>query len=76
MTDLVKAPAHYLALGVTCPGCGGVIECKRVSRHMSSMLGQALQYLWRADFKGRPIEDLEKAIECIREEIAMRTEAR
>lgn len=29
MSDLVKAPAHYLALGVTCPGCGGAIECLR-----------------------------------------------
>lgn len=76
MSDPVKAPAHYLALGVTCPACGGAIECKRVTRHLSFELGSAVKYVWRADHKRAPIEDLEKAIECIREEIAMRTEAR
>lgn len=76
MSDPVKSPAHYLALGATCADCGAPIEAKRVTRHLPFELGSAVKYIWRCDFKGRSIEDLEKAIECIREEIAMRTDAR
>jgi hypothetical protein len=37
------------------------IECIEVVRHMSFNIGNAMKYLWRADEKGAPIEDLEKA---------------
>jgi len=42
---------------------------------MSFELGSAVKYIWRCDQKGDAIENLEKAIECITEEIAMRKEA-
>lgn len=48
------------------------IECIDVVRHMNFNLGNAMKYLWRADQKGRPVEDLEKAIWYIRDEINRR----
>jgi hypothetical protein len=39
---------------------------------MSFCVGNAIKYLWRADLKGRSIEDLEKARWYIDREIAKR----
>jgi hypothetical protein len=39
---------------------------------MGFNVGNAVKYLWRADEKGRPIEDLEKARWYIDREIARR----
>jgi hypothetical protein len=50
----VAHPGHYTWI----PG----IECADVSKHFSSMTGQAIQYIWRHRHKGKPIEDLEKAV--------------
>jgi len=47
------------------------IECITVVRHCSFNVGNAIKYLWRADFKhDSPIEDLRKAEFYIRDEIA------
>ena len=59
--DEVTYPGHYAWI----PG----IECKDVSKHFSSMVGQAIQYQWRHLRKGKPIEDLEKTVECLKVEI-------
>ena len=48
------------------------VECIQIVRHMSFNVGNAMKYLWRADEKGRPIEDLKKAEWYIRDEIAQR----
>jgi hypothetical protein len=48
------------------------IECIEVIGHMSFCIGSAMKYLWRADFKNAPIEDLEKAIWYIQWEIDRR----
>lgn len=48
------------------------IECIEIVRHMSFNVGNAMKYLWRADEKGAPIEDLEKAVWYINDEIKKR----
>ena len=52
--DPVNHPKHY-----TSHPSG--IECIQITEHMSFNIGNAIKYLWRADEKGAPIEDLEKA---------------
>ena len=49
------------------------IECIDVVEHMSFNVGNAVKYLWRADYKGAPIEDLEKAVWYLKREIDKRT---
>ena len=48
------------------------VECIDVVEHMPFNLGNAVKYIWRADEKGRPIEDLEKAAWYIQREIQKR----
>lgn len=55
MTDNVNHPSHYLKAAVT-------IEPIELTARLDSCLGQALQYVMRAPFKGNEIEDLKKAI--------------
>jgi hypothetical protein len=62
MTDLVNHPPHY-----TSHPSG--IEAIQVTRHMNFNLGNAIKYIWRAGQKGDPIQDLEKAIFYLRDEI-------
>lgn len=52
--DPVNHPRHY-----TSHPSG--IECIAVTEWMNFNLGNAIKYLWRADDKGSPIEDLKKA---------------
>lgn len=65
MSSSVDHPKHYNAHP-------SGIECIEVVRHMSFNIGNAMKYLWRADEKGAPIEDLEKAIWYIQDEIVKR----
>lgn len=48
------------------------VECIDIVRHMSFNVGSAMKYLWRADLKDAPIEDLEKARWYITDEIERR----
>lgn len=63
--DLVNHPPHY-----TSHPSG--IECIQVTRHMNFNIGNAMKYLWRADEKGDAIQNLEKAIWYIKDEIERR----
>lgn len=63
--DPVNHPKHY-----TSHPSG--IECIEVVEHMSFCIGNAIKYLWRADEKGAPIEDLKKAAWYINREIERR----
>jgi hypothetical protein len=65
MSSAVDHPKHYNA------NPSG-IECITVVEHMSFNVGNAMKYLWRADEKGRPVEDLEKARWYIDREIEKR----
>ena len=57
--DMVGAPKHYNS---------GNIECiEAIEESMSSVAfkgylkGNAMKYLWRYDYKGKQVEDLQKA---------------
>ena len=67
MTDFVNHPPHYVS------DPSGV-ECITITRHRNFNVGNAIKYLWRAGLKdtdkpGKTIEDLEKAIFYIKDEI-------
>lgn len=68
MADNVNHPKHY-----TSHPSG--IECIQIVEHMGFCLGNAVKYIWRADLKGRAIEDLEKARFYIDREIERRRRA-
>lgn len=56
--DPVNSPAHYAhPTGV---------ECKQITYDLPTWLGSAIKYIWRRDRKGAPIQDRQKAIECLR----------
>lgn len=65
MSDNINNPKHY-----TSHPSG--VECIQITEHMSFNLGNAIKYLWRADEKGAPIEDLKKAAWYINREIERR----
>jgi len=60
--DAVNHPKHY-----TNHPSG--IECITVTRHMNFNRGNAIKYIWRAGDKGNEIEDLQKAIWYLNDEI-------
>ena len=69
--DPVNHPSHY-----TSHPSG--VECIQIARHHSFAIGSAIKYLWRAglkadhgeDIRAKEIEDLEKAVFYIRDEIS------
>jgi len=61
----VNHPPHYTAHP-------SGIECIQITEHMNFCLGNAVKYIFRADLKGSPIEDLEKAIWYLKREIERR----
>lgn len=63
MTDPVNHPAHYTAHP-------SGVEAIQVTRHMNFNLGNAMKYIWRAGLKGSAIQDLEKAVFYLNDEIA------
>ena len=68
MTDLVNHPSHYTQ---TPKG----IEAIDVTENFNFNLGNALKYIIRADHKGKPLEDLQKAAWYVNREIARRQNA-
>lgn len=62
--DQVNHPEHY-----TNHPSG--IEAIQITRHMNFNLGNAIKYIWRAGLKdkNKTIQDLEKAIFYIKDEI-------
>ena len=61
----VDAPAHY-----TSHPSG--IECITITEHLNFNMGNAIKYVFRADYKGKPMEDLKKARWYIDREITRR----
>ena len=53
MADNVNHPSHYEA---------GPFECVELTRLYPFMGGNAIKYVYRHRLKGRPVEDLEKAL--------------
>lgn len=64
MSDPVNHPSHYTWLGG--------IEVIDITEHLGFCLGNVVKYVLRADHKGKPIEDLEKAKWYLEREIARR----
>lgn len=62
MSDPVNHPKHY-----TEHPSG--VECIQITEHMTFNLGNAVKYIWRADLKGKQVEDLKKAVWYINREI-------
>ena len=60
--DLVNHPPHYL----THPSG---VECIEITRWMNFNCGNAVKYIWRHGDKGAMIEDLEKAVWYLNDEI-------
>ena len=58
-------PGHYR-------GHPSGVECIQITEHMNFNLGNAVKYIWRADEKGDPVENLKKARWYIDREIALR----
>jgi len=67
-SDPINHPKHY-----TSHPSG--VECIEITQHMGFSLGNAIKYIWRADLKGNAIEDIEKAIWYLTQEIKRRGEA-
>lgn len=63
--DSVDHPKHYCS-------SGSGIECIQIAEHMNFCLGNAIKYIWRADEKGKAVEDLRKARWYIDREISRR----
>lgn len=63
--DNVNNPPHYTAHP-------SGVECIDITRHMSFNLGNAMKYIWRCDLKKDAIEDLEKAVFYLKDEIKKR----
>lgn len=62
-SDPVEKPAHYQWLP---------IEAIEITEHFNYCMGNALKYIIRADHKGKPVEDLRKAVYYIRRELKNR----
>lgn len=62
--DKVNHPKHYLSHP-------SGIECIQITEHMTFTLGNAMKYIWRADYKNG-LEDLQKAAWYIQREIEKR----
>lgn len=69
MTDNINHPPHYTCSYAKCSKCAENIECIDVTRHYNFNLGNAIKYIWRADYKGNRIEDLKKAVWYLTDEI-------
>lgn len=67
--DAVNHPPHY-----TNHPSG--IECIQITEHMGFNLGNAIKYIWRADLKGKDVEDLKKAVWYIERELLRREKMR
>lgn len=68
MNDPINNPAHYTAHP-------SGVECIEITEHMNFNIGNAIKYLWRADSKGAPLEDLQKAAWYVQREISRRRAA-
>jgi hypothetical protein len=59
-------PAHYKSHP-------SGIECIEISKHLSGCLAQAFQYVWRCGQKDDPIQELNKAIWFLRQELDIKS---
>lgn len=58
--DMVHRPPHYRAHP-------SGVECIELARWLPFALGNALKYVWRAEHKDAPTQDMEKALWYVRD---------
>tara|TARA_E500000305_G_scaffold31415_1_gene23872 strand:+ start:64 stop:345 length:282 start_codon:yes stop_codon:yes gene_type:complete len=67
--DMVNSPPHYNQSGIECIDA---IQAALGDNFKYYLQGNVMKYLWRFDYKSKPIEDLDKAdwyLEKLREEV-------
>ena len=57
-TDMVNSPSHYNQSGIECIAA---IQAALGPNFKYYLQGNIMKYLWRFDYKGKPLEDLQKA---------------
>jgi hypothetical protein len=60
MADNVNNPPHYNQSGIEC--IDAIRAALGEEGFKSYCQGNAMKYLWRHNYKGKPVEDLDKAI--------------
>jgi len=58
VVDMVNSPPHYNQTGIECIHA---ISAATGDGFKYYLQGNILKYLWRFDYKDKPVEDLEKA---------------
>ena len=56
--DMVNSPSHYNSSGIECLDA---IEAATDDGYQYYLQGNIIKYLWRYRYKGKPVEDLQKA---------------
>ena len=67
--DMVNSPSHYNQSGIECIAA---IQAMLGPNFRYYLQGNVMKYLWRFDYKSKPLEDLDKAnwyLERLREEV-------
>ena len=64
MSDPVNHPDHYID--------PSGVECLMIVRHCNFNIGNVIKYVFRHKLKGRPLQDLEKALFYLDDEISTR----
>ena len=57
--DVVNNPSHYNTGNIEC--IEAIEESMTPEAYKGYLKGNCMKYLWRYDYKGKPVEDLEKA---------------
>ena len=56
--DAVNSPSHYNTSGIECLDA---IQAATGDDYQYYLQGNIIKYLWRYRYKGKPVEDLQKA---------------
>ena len=56
--DMVNSPSHYNQSGIECIAA---IQAALGPNFKYYLQGNIMKYIWRFDYKGKPLEDLQKA---------------
>tara|TARA_X000001388_G_scaffold76353_1_gene73489 strand:- start:450 stop:764 length:315 start_codon:yes stop_codon:yes gene_type:complete len=73
--DMVNSPSHYNQSGIECITA---IQAALGPNFKYYLQGNIMKYLWRFDYKGKPLEDLDKAqwyLNALREDVAASDES-
>lgn len=57
--DVVNNPSHYNTGGIEC--IEGIESSMSEDAFVGYLKGNCMKYLWRYEYKGKPLEDLQKA---------------